>query len=68
MNENTILFEKRNVYGNELIYCIDERAAALRQLTGKKTLTMSDLAALEKLGFECLFFLNTVPVFQNYID
>lgn len=51
---NIIRIERRNVYGNDLFYCIDAHAPVLAKLTGKKTLTLGDMKALEQLGFVCL--------------
>ena len=49
--EQIITIEKRNVYGNELIYIVSNHAEAIRRLTGKKTIDQNDIATLEKLGF-----------------
>jgi outer membrane protein assembly factor BamB len=46
-----ITIEKRNVYGNELIYVVSDHAKAISKLTGKKTIDASDIATLEELGF-----------------
>ena len=46
-----ITIEKRNVYGNELIYVVSDHAKAINKLTGKKTIDASDIATLEELGF-----------------
>lgn len=49
--EQIITIEKRNVYGNELIYIVSNHAEAIRRLTGKKTIDQNDIATLEQLGF-----------------
>lgn len=41
----------KNNYGSEVIYVADDKAEALRALTGTKTLTRVHVAALKKLGF-----------------
>lgn len=46
-----ITIEKRNVYGNELIYVVSDHAKAISKLTGKKTIDENDIATLEELGF-----------------
>ena len=46
-----ITIQKRNVYGNELIYIVSDHAKAIQQLTGKKTIDENDIATLEELGF-----------------
>ena len=44
--------EVRNVYGNELIYPVNEPAKIFASLTGNKTLTLVDLQRIQSLGFE----------------
>ncbi|KKL63740.1 hypothetical protein LCGC14_2172140 [marine sediment metagenome] len=44
-----ILIEKRNVYGNELIYPLTH-IEAIYALTGHKTLSMRKIKALQALG------------------
>ena len=41
----------RNVYGNELIYPVCERAKLLTCLSGRKTFNRVDIETIEKLGF-----------------
>jgi histone H3/H4 len=41
----------RNVYGNELIYPVCERAKLLTRLSGRKTFSPVDIETIEKLGF-----------------
>lgn len=47
----TITIETRTVYGKENIYVMGPEAKLIEQLTGKKTITMNDIAALTALGF-----------------
>jgi len=43
---------RKLVYGQETAYLVDSgQAAAVRTLTGRKSLTRTDRAALEALGF-----------------
>jgi hypothetical protein len=46
-----IQFVTKNVYSKELVYVTSEHKEALETLTGKKTLTDSDVKALKNLGF-----------------
>ena len=48
----TVTIETRTVYGNEMIYPIGAMAEHVQQLTGKKTVDLSDLRALQALGIE----------------
>jgi DNA mismatch repair protein MutH len=45
--------EIKNVYGNNLIYPINDTAILITKLTHKKTLSYNDLTILKKLG--CVF-------------
>lgn len=47
----TILIEERAVYGRFNYYVVSEHAAAVRFLTKKLTVDISDVGALETLGF-----------------
>ena len=47
-----VTIETRTVYGNEMIYPIGEGAEHVQQLTGKKTVSIDDLRALQALGIE----------------
>ena len=43
---------RKHVYGQETAYLVDsDQATAVRTLTGRKSLTRTDRAALEALGF-----------------
>ncbi len=44
-----ILIEKRNVYGNDLIYPLTH-VSAVMALTGRKTLSTRQIEALQELG------------------
>lgn len=50
--DNVIIIEVKNVYGNDLVYCVSEHAESLYLLTGKKTLKEYDIVALKRLGFK----------------
>ena len=50
-NEQTIDVEIKNVYGNELIYPINEVGMKFACLLRKKTLTKDDLKIIKDLGF-----------------
>lgn len=47
-----VTVEVRNVYGNELIYPINEPAKIFASLTGNKTLNLADIQRIQQLGFE----------------
>jgi len=48
----TITLRKREVYGNELFYVVDEeQARAISILTGQKTVTNRNIGALKQLGY-----------------
>lgn len=46
-----IIVRIKQVYGNELIYPVCKFACAFAELTGKKTLSRSDLAHIKYLGY-----------------
>ena len=48
----TVTIEARTVYGSEMIYPIGAMAEHVQQLTGKKTVSIDDLRALQALGIE----------------
>lgn len=50
--EKRILVAIRHAYGQEFIDCKSDHKDALHRLTGRKTLTESDISALKSLGFE----------------
>ncbi len=48
----TIEVIRKEVWGNELTYVKDESVRnSVRKLTGRKSLTISDIEALKELGF-----------------
>jgi len=48
----TIEVIRKEVWGNELTYVKEESVRnSIRKLTGRKTLTISDIEALKELGF-----------------
>ena len=49
---NVVSVEVRTVYGNDLIYPVNEPAKIFASLTGTKTLTLADLQRIQALGFE----------------
>lgn len=63
----TIDIASRSVYGNTLYYPICDRAKAVQKLTGKKTLTLSDMAALEALGVHCRIVLENRVDFVGFL-
>tara|TARA_R100000655_G_scaffold102359_2_gene148138 strand:- start:406 stop:600 length:195 start_codon:yes stop_codon:yes gene_type:complete len=51
----------KNVYGNELKYITDpEQAKLISQLTGRTTVTDSDIRALKGLGFTFSVFTPSI--------
>ena len=52
MIKDTLIIEKRNVYGRELLYPVDETGKTLVLLTGRKTFDEQDLETLRLLGFK----------------
>ena len=55
-----IEIEVRSVYGNDLIYPVNDAAKTLACIAGKKTLSASDICNANKLG------LTVVEVSRNY--
>lgn len=41
----------KNVYGNELVYPVCEKALLLAKLAGRKTFTDRDIATIKELGY-----------------
>ena len=50
--KNTVKVKIQNVYGQSLIYPINPQAVEFTKLTGKKTLSRSDLAIIKTLSFD----------------
>ena len=46
-----LTYRCKSVYGQTLYYPTGAKAAAVQRLTGRKTLTDSDVQALKELGF-----------------
>lgn len=49
-----VLIEARSVYGRTNYYVVSEHAQFVNALTGKKTIELRDVRALEALGFVCM--------------
>lgn len=49
---DSITVSIKNVYGNELIYPVCDKAKLFASLTGKKTLGQNDIDTIKALGFE----------------
>jgi hypothetical protein len=45
-----LLLEKREIYGNTLYYPANEAAMVIPFLTGRKTISLSDINKLKQLG------------------
>jgi hypothetical protein len=60
--------ESRSVYGNTLYYPLGDPAKAIQKLTGKKTITPSDMAALEALGVHCQLIQSNVVTFIGHVS
>jgi len=50
-DKSVLRITQREVYGNTLTYVEGDAAKHITALTGRKTLTASDIRALEALGF-----------------
>lgn len=59
-----VRIQRKNVYGNELIYPVDH-ARDIERLTGKKTINNSDIEALKNLGVEIIDLNKIVEVMAN---
>ena len=66
----TVTIETRTVYGNEMIYPIGESAEHVKRLTGKKTVDLSDLRALQGLGIEVVLLTSSTSttVVENILQ
>ena len=60
-NEQSINVEIKNVYGNDLIYPINENGMKFARLLKKKTLTKDELKIIKELGF-------TIDVISKGLD
>ena len=45
-----IMYFRKSVYGQDLLYVVGPEAKDIQTLTGKKTIDRRDIAALETLG------------------
>jgi len=52
VDNNIVEVEVRSVYGNDMIYPANDVAERFTNLTGKKTLSRTDLANIRAIGFE----------------
>ena len=58
LEKDTIHVEKKNVYGNELIYPVCQRAKRFAILTGQKTLSDGAIFQIKRLGYSVKEYLN----------
>ncbi len=62
-NDMIITLRKESHYGSTFYYVVDEtKAQPIRMLTGRKTLTDTDMAALKTLGFTLRLQDEQLPV------
>lgn len=52
MNMKRILFTRKQVWGNELLYPACKDGILLLKLTGRKTFTQDDFRTIRELGYE----------------
>ena len=58
IEKDTIHVQKKNVYGNDLIYPVCERAKRFAILTGQKTLSDGAIYHIKRLGFSVREYIN----------
>ena len=58
LEKDTIHVEKKNVYGNELLYPVCERARRFAILTGQKTLSTGAIYHIKRLGYSVKEYIN----------
>ena len=58
LEKDTIHVEKKNVYGNELIYPVCQRAKIFAILTGQKTLSTGAINKVKQLGYSVKEYIN----------
>ena len=58
LEEDTIYVEKKNIYGNELLYPVCQRAKIFAILTGQKTLSDGAIYHIKRLGFSVREYIN----------
>ena len=52
IQEGVLHVEKKNVFGNDLVYPICNQAKLLTSLTGQKTLTQGAINTIKRLGYK----------------
>ena len=52
IQKNVLHVEKKNVFGNDLIYPVCKQAELLTSLTGQKTLTQDAINIIKRLGYK----------------
>lgn len=60
VQERVIQVQVKSVYGNTLIYPVNEAAQLIANIAGTKTLSNANLACAERLGFT----IQQVPAYQ----
>ena len=50
-----VILKRKNVYGNELIYPVNDNAIIFSNLICKKTFSSNDLGLITALNFELIF-------------
>ena len=58
LEKDTIHVEKKNVYGNELIYPVCQQATRFAILTGQKTLSDGAKFQIKRLGYYFKEYIN----------
>ena len=62
----TAVFEFKTVYGNDLIYPVNDVAKRLTALTRKITVTHAELHEFSKLGFDLEYVGVTIPDLSTF--
>jgi hypothetical protein len=60
MNDN-IVVQIKQVYGNDTIYPVCERAKLFTELLGQKSLTFTDMRIIQAMGFKVTIQQPTIP-------
>ena len=58
IEKDTIYVEKKNIYGNELLYPVCQRAKIFAILTGQKTLSTGAIIKVKQLGYSVKEYIN----------
>ena len=58
IKKDTIYVKRKNVYGNELIYPVCQRAKRFAILTGQKTLSDGAIFQIKRLGYSVKEYIN----------